>query len=305
MPISLRARIYRSILKRVLKERVQTIQELRLDTGLKAMPPAMFPKGIEFESIRIGLIDTEWLLPLDRRVETVIVHFHGGGYVSGSPLLHRMLTSHLVKTVGARVLVPDYRLAPEHPFPAALEDALAVYHHLLDEGHDPRNIIFSGDSAGGGLALAAVLSLKSAGEPLPSAVILMSPWTDLELKNPSCKTLAEVEAILTVPVLREWAGLYARDTRLDDPLVSPVNGDYSGFPPMLIQVGSDEILLDDSRLLALKARASGVRVELSVYEGLWHVWQILGSLVPENEASFLEITRFIESLSPMEGGSGR
>ncbi len=294
MPISMRGRIYRAILKRVLKDKIQTIQELRLGGGLKAMPPGILPKGIEFQRVDIGEASAEWLLPVDRLVDTVIVHFHGGGYVSGSALLHRMLTSHLVKTVGARVLVPDYRLAPEHPFPAALEDALAVYRYLLSGGHKPGNIIVSGDSAGGGLVLALVSSLKSSGEPLPSAVILMSPWTDLEMKNPSCSMLAEADAILTVPVLSSWAKLYAGDAQLDDPLISPVNGDYSGFPPMLIQVGSDEILLDDATLLADKARAAGVRVELSVYEGLWHVWQIFGSLVPENEATFLEIKQFIE-----------
>jgi acetyl esterase/lipase len=204
-----------------------------------------------------------------------------------------MLTSQLAKSLDARVIAPNYRLAPEHPFPAALEDALAVYRYLLSSGYDPAGIVLSGDSAGGGLALALVMSLRAGGEPLPRAVVLMSPWTDLELKNPSCTEKADDEAVLTVPVLKAWALEYAGGTRLDDPLVSPVNGDFSGFPPMLIQVGSEEILLDDARIVSMKAEAAGVRVQLSVWDGLWHVWQLLGTLVPENEASFEELGLFV------------
>jgi acetyl esterase/lipase len=289
----MRSRIYRSILKRVIKDRVQTIQELRLDSGLKAMPPAMLPKGIEFESVDIGGTEAEWLIPIGRSTEVVILHLHGGGYVSGSAELHRMLTSQLAKSLDARVLAPNYHLAPEHPFPAAIEDALEVYRYLLSTGCDPAELVVSGDSAGGGLALALVMRLRDSGEPLPAALVLMSPWTDLELKNPSCTEKAGDEALLTVPVLREWAREYAGGTRLDDPLLSPVNGDFSGFPPMLIQVGSEEILLDDARIVARKAEAAGVRVQLSVWEGLWHVWQVLGPLVPENEESFAEVSLFI------------
>jgi acetyl esterase/lipase len=289
----MRSRIYRSILKRVIKDRVQTIQELRLDSGLKAMPPAMLPKGIEFERVDIGGIEAEWLTPIGRSTEVVILHLHGGGYVSGSAELHRMMTSQLAKSLDARVLAPNYRLAPEHPFPAALEDALEVYRYLLATGCDPADVVVSGDSAGGGLALALVMKLRGSGVPLPAALVLMSPWTDLELKNPSCTEKAGDEALLTVPVLREWALEYAGGARLDDPLLSPVNGDFSGFPPMLVQVGSEEILLDDARILAQRAEAAGVHVHLSVWEGLWHVWQVLGPLVPENEASFTELGVFL------------
>ena len=293
MSLSMRSRIYRSILKRVIKARVQTIQELRLDSGLKAMPPAMLPKGIEFEHVDIAGVDAEWIVPIGMSTERVVLHLHGGGYVSGSAELHRMLTSQLAKTLDAQVLAPNYRLAPEHPFPAALEDALAVYRYLLSTGRDPADIVVSGDSAGGGLALALVMKLRAGGEPLPSALVLMSPWTDLELKNPSCTEKADDEALLTVPVLREWALEYAGGMRLDDPLLSPVNGDFSGLPPMLIQVGSEEILLDDARIVARRAEAAGVRVQLSVWEGLWHVWQVLGTLVPENVESFAELGLFL------------
>jgi len=302
MPLSMRSKIYKSILKRVIKDRVQTIPELRLDSGLKAMPPMLLPKGIEFQQVVIGGITAEWLIPVGRSTDVVIVHLHGGGYVSGSAELHRMLTSQLAKSIDARVLAPNYRLAPENPYPAALEDALAVYRFLLADGYESRSIVLSGDSAGGGLALATVMSLKSAGDPLPAALVLMSPWTDLELKNPSCTGKADDEALLTVPVLKEWAMEYAGGARLDDPLLSPVNGDFSSFPPMLIQVGSEEILLDDARLVARKAEAAGVHVELRVWEGLWHVWQVLGALVPENEESFAEIGRFLRDRLSIEPG---
>ena len=302
MQLSKRSRIYRSIFKRVIKERVQTIQELRLDRGLKALPPPKLPKGIEFERVDIGGFEAEWLVPIGKSAELAVLHLHGGGYVSGSAEFHRMLSSQLVKSLDALVLVPNYRLAPEHPFPAALEDALAVYRYLLSSGYDPAGIVLSGDSAGGGLALATVMSLRAGGEPLPAALVLMSPWTDLELKNPSCTEKADDEAVLTVPALKEWASEYAGGTRLDDPLVSPVNGDFSGFPPMLIQVGSEEILLDDARIVARKAEEAGVRVKLSVWDGLWHVWQLLGALVPENEASFAELGLFIRDCVDFKRG---
>lgn len=294
MPLSMRSRIYKALLKRIIKTRVQTINELRKDSGLEAMPPAILPKGIEYESVEIAGVPSEWLTPIGCASEMVIVHFHGGGYVSGSAELHRMLTGHLATVTRSRVLAPNYRLAPEHPFPAALDDALAVYRQLVDGGHDPRSIVLSGDSAGGGLILATVMSLRDAGEALPGAIVCMSPWADLACDSETCETLAEAEALLTVPVLRSWAAEYAGSFSLDDALLSPVNGDFSGFPPLLVQVGGDEILLDDARTVARKAEAAGVTVRLSVWDGLWHVWQVLGSLVPENERSFAEIAEFLD-----------
>jgi monoterpene epsilon-lactone hydrolase len=182
-----------------------------------------------------------------------------------------------------------------HPFPAALDDALSIYHWLLAQGTQPGNIIISGDSAGGGLCLATILSLRDDGVPLPAAVVCMSPWTDLTLKSQSHITKAKTEVLLRKEVLREWALCYTADANLTNPLVSSVYADFHGFPPMLIQVGSEEILLDDARMLADKAKADGVDVTLKIWDGMWHVWQVLGALSPESKKAFEEIRQFVQS----------
>ncbi len=303
----MRSRIYRSLLRRILRDRELSLEEIRVGGGLKSLPPELLPRGTTLEPAWAGGVPAEWVVPARAEAGMALLHLHGGGYVSGSAELHRMLSSWLARSAGARVLVPNYRLAPEHPFPAALEDALSAYRFLLSSGYSSGRIAVSGDSAGGGLALAMVASLRDAGEPLPAAIVLMSPWTDLELKNPSCTAKAEVEALLKVDTLREWAAWYSGGESLSAPHVSPVNGDFSGFPPMLIQVGSEEILLDDSLELERKATAAGVEVDLTVWDGLWHCWQALGGLVPENEDSFAELGRFVHErlgLAPLHSSLG-
>lgn len=201
----------------------------------------------------------------------VVVYFHGGAYIIGSPDTHRGITGHLAKASGCEVIAPDYRLAPEHPFPAALDDAEASYLALLEGGCPPHRIAFAGDSAGGGLCLALALRLKAAGQPLPSSLTLFSPWTDLtqsRLYSPAS------EPVLQAEWTRHAARLYAGDHALDTPLLSPVFGDLSGLPPMLIQVGGDEILLNDSERLATRARRQGTEVRLDIHNGLWHVFQV-------------------------------
>lgn len=201
----------------------------------------------------------------------VILYLHGGGYIIGSSKTHRGLTGHLAKTSGCEVITPDYRLAPEHPFPAALEDALAVYQSLLSQGCNAGDIAVAGDSAGGGLTITLALRLKELGLPLPSSLTVFSPWTDLtqtNLYSPECE-----------PVLQEaWtekaATLYAGKEALTNPLISPVFGDLSGLPPLLIQVGSEEILLNDAERLAKVADRDDVDVRLEVYNSLWHVFQV-------------------------------
>ena len=175
----------------------------------------------------------------------------------------------MAQTLKLKILLPEYRLAPEHPFPAALDDALKTYRWLLAQGHKASNIILSGDLAGGGLALATVLSLRDNKEPLPAAVICISPWADLTLTSQSHVTNAEAESILTIGTLKEWSLAYTAENNLRNPLVSPIYADFHNFPPLLIQVGSDEILLDDARTLADKAKADGVDVTLKIWN--WHV----------------------------------
>jgi acetyl esterase/lipase len=176
-----------------------------------------------------------------------------------------------------------------------LEDSLKAYRWLLAQGTDARDIVLSGDSAGGGLALAVVLSLRDAGEPLPAAVICMSPWADLTDTSRSHIANAKVESVLRTDVLNEWARYYTNESNLTNPLVSPVYADLRGLPPLLIQVGRDEILLDDSITLAEKARSAGVDVTLCIWDDMWHAWPVLGDLIPESGIAFEEMNGFITS----------
>ncbi len=296
MSLSLRSRCYRSMLRLLLRDRNQSLAQLRAGGGMPAMPSAMLPRGTTVAQADANGVTAEWVVPASAIAGTAILHLHGGGYVSGSSRLERLLTSGLAHAAHARVLVPDYRLAPEHPFPAALDDADAAYRFLLSAGYRADRLVVSSDSAGGGLAVALALRLRDAGEPLPAAMVMMSPWADLELKNPSCTTNAGVESLLRIDTLAQWAAWYAGRTDPADPFLSPVNAELSGLPPMLIQVGSEELLLDDARILAQRASAAGGAVTLCEWEGLWHCWQILGALVPENTASFAEIRGFLAPL---------
>ena len=173
--------------------------------------------------------------------------------------------------------------------------SLKIYRWLLEQGYSSANIIIAGDSAGGGLSVATVLALRDKNESLPAAVVCLSPWTDLTLKNETHITKAKAEAVLRTDVLREWALAYTNESNFSNPLVSPVYADFHGFPPLLIQVGSDEILLGDSILLAEKAKAAGVQVELKIWDGMWHVWQVLGELIPESKKAFEEIDQFVRA----------
>ena len=190
-----------------------------------------------------------------------------------------------------RVLAVAYRLAPEHPFPAALDDATEAYRHLLSSGYEPRHIAFAGESAGGGLIYCLGQRIKELGLPLPAAMVGISPWTDLTFTGASYKTNAKKDPSLNEAALRRYAKAYA-DGRQDDPLVSPAFGDYNGFPPALILAGGNELLLSDSEMLAARLVSSGCRCELHVEEGLWHVYVLFG--IPEARAALDKITEFLE-----------
>lgn len=201
----------------------------------------------------------------------VILYLHGGGYIIGSSTTHRGLTGHLAKASGCEIITPDYRLAPEHPFPAALEDAEAVYCALLAEGHSPKHIAVAGDSAGGGLTIALAMKLRDSGQELPSSLTVFSPWVDLTQSN---LYKPEREPVLQAKWTEKAARLYAADNALTTPYISPVYGDLAKLPPLLIQVGSEEILLNDAERLAQTANRDDVDVRLEVYNSLWHVFQV-------------------------------
>ena len=294
MSISFKSRFWRTILRATFKNKKFSIAELRANGVKNSKMLGEVSKNITVEKINMEGIQAEWLIPSGANSEKVILYLHGGGYVTGSIEDHRMMCGLLANATGTKVLIPEYRLAPEHPFPAALDDALKVYQWLLDQGYSSANMIIAGDSAGGGLSIATVLALKEKSGSLPAAVVCLSPWADLALTGQSHTTKAKAEAILNKDVLHEWALCYTDESNLTNPLVSPIHGDFHGFPPLLIQVGSEEILLDDSTLLAEKAKSAGVDVTLKIWDGMWHVWQALGDLIPENKKTFEEIGQFVQ-----------
>ncbi len=297
MSISFKSRFWRTILRAIFKNKKFSIAELRANGVKNSKMLGEVSKNITVEKINMEGIQAEWLIPFSSstRSEKAILYLHGGGYVTGSIEDHRMMCGLLANATGTKVLIPEYRLAPEHPFPAALDDALKVYQWLLDQGYSSANMIIAGDSAGGGLGVVTVLALKEKSASLPAAVVCLSPWADLALTGQSHTTKAKAEAILNKDVLHEWALCYTNESNLTNPLVSPVHGDFHGFPPLLIQVGSEEILLDDSTLLAEKAKSAGVDVTLKIWDGMWHVWQALGDLIPENKKAFEEIGEFVNA----------
>lgn len=222
--------------------------------------------------------------------ERSVLFFHGGAYCVGSPATHRGLTSHLAKRCRADVHVVDYRLAPEHVFPAAVDDCLNAYRGLLEEVPESR-IVFAGDSAGGGLVLATALAAHAEGLPLPAGLVMFSPWVDLTCAN--AQQPAPREYMLSWPGLQHAAELYANDER-NHPLASPLFGDLAGLPPMLIQVGSEEILLAEAEQLFIRARDAGVAVTLKVSRGLWHVFQAHAGMLRGADQALDEVADFLD-----------
>ena len=204
----------------------------------------------------------------------VILYCHGGGYSTGSSLYARTLTGKLAMSTSMDVLSFDYRLAPEHPYPAATQDAMQVWNYLMLLGYGARDIILAGDSAGGNLALSLTLKLKEEGRLLPRGLVLMSPWTDLTSSGKSHVSKADIDPVLNAVYLEEMIRNYASDRNLKEPLISPLYGAYEGFPPTYIQVGGNEILLDDSVRLYKKLLKANVSVKLDVFKGMWHVFQM-------------------------------
>lgn len=223
-----------------------------------------------------------------------IVYLHGGAYVSGSPRSYRRLVSHLAAITGCRVYAVDYRLAPEHPYPAALDDSIAVY-TALQADESAETLVLAGDSAGGGLTLATAVTLRDRGAPLPAALACIAPWADLTCSGQSMRTRARLERMMSPAGLAIDARRYANGENLRNPLISPLFADLRGLPPLLIQVGDDEILLDDSTRLATVAEAAGVSVTLQVWPRLWHVWHLYAGLMPEADAALRAIAAFISA----------
>ena len=253
------------------------------------------PPAVQVEAVTIGTLPAEWVSTPRAPSERVMLYLHGGGFTMGSCASHRLLAAALAQVTGLRLLVLGYRLAPEHPFPAALEDATAAYHWLVSAGIEPQHIVLAGDSCGGGLALSTLLALRDGGEELPAQAVLLSAWTDLSVSGDSPVTNAGKDFMISRDFLLKEAHAYVGGQDPRTPLASPVYADMHGFPPLLIQVGSEEILLDDATRVAERARQAGVAVTLHIAEGMWHVWHATAAtrFFPEGQAAFEQIADFV------------
>jgi monoterpene epsilon-lactone hydrolase len=251
-----------------------------------------FPDGVVGTPIVAGGVPAEWIDPPGGSHDRVVLYLHGGGYVAGSIDSHRNLTGHLARAIGCRVLAVDYRLAPEHPHPAPVTDAVAAYRWLLDQGVDADRVVIAGDSAGGGLAVATLLMARDQGLPMPAAAVPISPMVDLEATGASMATRAAVDPMIGKNMALEIVALFLGDGDRRDPYAAPLHGDLAGLPPLLIQVGDAEVLLDDSVRLAEAARAAGVEVTLEVWPEMVHVFQASAGFVPEADQAVARIADF-------------
>ncbi|MDH4167101.1 MAG: alpha/beta hydrolase [Gammaproteobacteria bacterium] len=249
-------------------------------------------RGVDFTAATRGGVSGEFAQA--RGLATTrgtVLYLHGGAYCVGSPATHRAITSHLARRTAARVFVADYRLAPEHPFPAAVDDAVAAYRALLRDGCSTGHSAIIGDSAGGGLALATALRLRDLGEPLPAALVLFSPWVDLGTPDRGVEPAGE--AMLSRAWTAECARLYLGGRDSSDPLASPINGELRGLPPTLVQVGQDELLLPDARRLHSALAAAEVPVELQEYPRRWHVFQVNAGVLADADRALAAVARFL------------
>jgi acetyl esterase/lipase len=261
---------------------------------LQAVRLTLPPRGTSFATATCGGVAGEWVAARGGApTPLTFLYLHGGGYLSGSPVTHRAITGHLASRCGARVFAADYRLAPEHPFPAALDDAVAAYRGLLAEGVAPGEVVIAGDSAGGGLTIATVLRLRDLALPLPCALVLFSPWTDLTLEQLSP---AAGEVMLNRPWLQDGARYYIAHGDARHPLVSPAFAALQGLPPTLVQVGTDELLLNDSRRLFRRLQDSGVVARLEEYPRRWHVFQLHAGVLADADRALDAVARFVAAV---------
>jgi epsilon-lactone hydrolase len=248
------------------------------------------------ERLSVDGVDAEWIAGGDAQSETAILYFHGGGFRIGSVTSHRDLIGRIAEATKCRVLAINYRLAPEHRFPAAVEDAVTAYGWLLRQGLKPEGIALVGDSAGGNLVLAAMLSLRDRGLPLPAAGVLMSPWTDLAATGASYVSRAAADPIHQRPMILALVRNYLGEGGDPHaPLASPLYAELAGLPPLLIQVGDRETVLDDALMFARHAEAAGVRVQTEVWDGMIHVFQMFAAELPEARAAIASIGQFLST----------
>lgn len=295
--MSLQAIVIRFYLRHWFKRRLDPrapVSALRANVAdlARRMPGA--PPDVIITPADVGGVKGEWVAAPSADPRRVILYLHGGGYVSGTAASIRDLTWRLSEAARCRVLALDYRLAPEHPFPAAIEDVAAAYRALLQEGFAPASIAFAGDSAGGGLVYGSLVKLRDDGAPMPAAACSFSACTDLALTGDTLRTNHEADPMVLAEGLQPVAEWYLGPLPATTPYASPIYADLRGLPPALLQVGSTEVLLDDSRRMAERLEAAGVRADLRIWPDMPHVWQGCGSFLPEARAALAEAGQFLD-----------
>ncbi len=251
--------------------------------------------GVHVQSGEINGLYVEWLTPKERMDGKLMLYLHGGGYVVGGCDMHRQMVSHIARAGRIRTLLPEYRLAPEHKFPAAIDDAVAIYKSILDMGIKAEDIVFAGDSAGGGLAVATMLALRDAADPMPAAAVLLSPFLDVTGSGNSMQARAAQDPWFRPEDLEFIAEQYCDSHQRRFPRVSPVFANVEGLPPLFIQVGDDEILLSDSERIADECIAAGIDVDLEVWPEMWHVFQMFVRKMPESQRAIRKMGAYIQS----------
>jgi monoterpene epsilon-lactone hydrolase len=268
----------------------EAVAALRVQDAAIPMPR---PAGVTIEAVDAGGVPALWVTPEGARPARTILFLHGGGYIFLTASRFTPVMAELAKASGARCLGLDYRRAPEHSFPAPVDDAVAAYRWLLDQGTPPSTIALAGDSAGGGLVIAALLAIRDRGLPLPAAGCSISPWTDLKVSGASADEVAD--PVVTGAALRMMADTYLAGADPADPYASPLYADLAGLPPLHVQVGTREALLDDSRRFVAKARAAGLEVTSLEHEDVAHMWIFHDAMMPESQAAFAAIGDFLKA----------
>jgi monoterpene epsilon-lactone hydrolase len=280
------------------KSYADNLEVVRIEQD-KALSRIRPPKNVQFETIAFENFTAEWTKKTNdtsfKYSDKVILYLHGGGYAVGSAASHRGLVGKIVADSSIKALSVNYRLAPEFPFPAGLDDSLIVYKWLIENGYKPKDIIIMGDSAGGGLALSTLLKIKSENLEQPLAAVVISPWTDLTLSGDTIVTHQEKEPLLLADQASKWAKWYYSSLDPKDPFISPLFGNYEGIAPILVHVGTDEILLSDSLRLISSAKKFGADIQVEIWEGMMHVFHFGWPYMPEARQAIIKITSFLES----------
>lgn len=278
----------------VLRRGAKFTTRLPIEVQRKVMEPVERPAvhGSRFERIVVAGVPSAFCVPREETADSVVLYLHGGGYATGSLRSHKDLVDRLAHASGGRVLAIDYRLAPEHPFPAALEDSLRAYRWLLESGVPASKIVIAGDSAGGGLTLSTLFCLRDAGQPLPAGAALISPWVDVDSSRPSMFENARWDYV-SRDGLRDFARFFTERHNRKNPLVSPVYGDFSGLPPLLVHAGEVEGLRDDAVAVHEKAVEAGVTSELKIWQDMIHAFHVIAAICPPGREAIAEMGAFV------------